>query len=42
MEREGEVIGEHTNEGFHFDMLNVLVFHLANHKDNDVPLYLFI
>lgn len=40
--REGKVIWKHTNEGFRFDMLRVVVFHLANHKDNDVPLYLFI
>lgn len=40
--REGKMIGKYTDEGFCFDMLRVLVSHLANQKDNDVSLYLFI
>ena len=33
---------EATNEGFRFDTLCVLAFHLLNHKDDYIPLYLFI
>lgn len=40
---EGEVITvKRRNEGFCSDMLCVLVFHLVNHKDDYIPLYLFI
>lgn len=36
------ITAKRTNEGFRFDMLRVLAFHLVNHKDGYIPLYFFI